>query len=195
MFDKKTIPYLKLIPIYIFLIVLQVAFASYFIFTKTTLRGKESPINISAYVFTILEYLIFATLLSKFIKLDFVKKYLIFSCIPFTVLSIIIWHSNNRYRTAMSIITTIESLSLIPFCLYYFVELLNNPRFLKLTDEPSFWITTGILFLFICITPFYAVFDLFKNIPEMQLIDFFGYDLLVLFLAKASFTKIKKTNG
>jgi hypothetical protein len=29
----------------------------------------------------------------------------------------------------------------------------------------------------------------------MQMIDFLGYDLIVLFLAKASFTKPKSANG
>jgi hypothetical protein len=123
------------------------------------------------------------------------KKYLNFSCILFALFGIISWHTIPSPTNALSFITGAESISLIPFCLYYFYQLLNFPPFLKITEEPAFWITTGILFLFICITPYYLAFDYFKKISEMQMIDFFGYDLIVLFLAKASFTKSKSANG
>jgi hypothetical protein len=185
-FRRKNSTYLKLIPLYIFLIIVQLAIADYYLFFKENSTRKANPTNISAYAFIILEYLIFAILLAKFIKLTILKKYLIFSCIPFTVTAIILWFSISSMSKTISIITTIESVSIIPFCLYYFFELLNDPPFLKLTAEPSFWITTGILFLFICITPYYFALNYFKNIPEMQIIDYFGYDLIVLFLAKAS---------
>jgi len=168
------------------LIFLQLIISEYFSVIPH-FKGKKSPINISAYIFIIFEYPIFALLLSNFIKLTFLKKYLVFSCILFTAIAIIIWYTNSSFEKIISVTTTIESLGLIPFCLYYFFELLNDPPFFKLTEESSFWVTTGILFLFICITPYYFVFSYFKNIPEMQIIDYFGYDLIVLFLAKASF--------
>jgi hypothetical protein len=146
-------------------------------------------------VFTIIEYCIFAIFLSKFIRLPIVKKYLIVSCIIFIAIGIITWYSIPSFYRDLTIITNIETVSLIPFCLFYFFELLNNPPFLKLTEEPAFWITTGILFLFICITPFYLAFHYFRKIPEMQVIDYLGYDLIILFFVKASFTKPKTSNG
>jgi hypothetical protein len=191
---KKTAAYLKLIPLYIFLIILQLAIGEYYFANATKLKGKENPIGISAYIFTIFEYSIFAILLSRLIRLTLIKKYLVFSCIIFTIIAVIIWYSIPSFYKAISIATTIESLSIIPFCFYYFFQLLNNPPFLKLTEEPSFWITTGILFLFICITPYYLAVDYFKKIPEMQAIDYFGYDLIVLFLAKASLIKVDRAN-
>ena len=192
---KGTATYLKLIPAYIFFIVLQLGIANYFVFRNTHFNTNKNPTNISAYVFTIIEYCIFAIFLSKFIKLPIVKKYLIVSCIIFIAIGIITWYSIPSFYRDLTIITNIETVSLIPFCLFYFFELLNNPPFLKLTEEPAFWITTGILFLFICITPFYLAFHYFRKIPEMQVIDYFGYDLIILFFVKASFTKPKTSNG
>jgi hypothetical protein len=192
---KKYEFYLWAIVLYIFLITMQLLIGLYYHFIGTEVKGKQSPTNISAYLFVVLEYSIFALLLSKFVRSIAVEKYLPLSCILFGVVAIVVWYSNSSFYKAFSVETAIESISLIPFCLYYFFELLNNPPLLKLTNEPAFWITTGILFLFICITPYYLVFHYFKKINEMQMIDFFGYDLVVLFLAKASFTKSKSANG
>lgn len=192
---KNSPPYLKLISLYILLIALQIGFSHYYVFTNAILRGKKDPINISAYIFMIFEYSIFAVLLAVFIKLRTIKKYLILSTFILTSFFIIIWYSSLSFIKTISISTTIESICLVPFCLYYFFELLKNPPFSKLNDEPSFWIVTGILFLFIFITPLYLTYDYFKQIPQMQILDYLGYDLIVLFLAKASFIKTKQTNG
>jgi hypothetical protein len=190
-FNKRMPLYLRLILLYIFLIISQLAFGNYVMLST----GNERLVNLSAYIFAIFEYAIFAILLSSFIKSTIVKKYLIFSCILFIFIGIISWYSISLHRRALSFITSVECISLIPFCLYYSSELLNRPPFLKITGEPSFWITTGILFLLICLTPYYLAFNYFRKNNEMQMIDFLGYDLIVLFLAKASFTKPKSANG
>jgi hypothetical protein len=194
-FNKYAPVYLRLIPLYILLIIFQLAFGNYIIFITKSYASRKYLVNLSAYIFTILEYFIFAILLSKFIKLTIIKRSVRCSCILFALVAVIVWNTIPSSTNALSFITGAESISLIPFCLYYFYELLNVPPFLKITEEPAFWITTGILFLLICITPYYLAFDYFRKMSEMQMIDFFGYDLLVLFLAKASFTKSKLENG
>ena len=194
MLKKKSPAYLKLISLYIFLMILQIAFGLYFIFANSHHRGKQSPINVSGYIFIVFEYGMFAILLSNFIKLIIIKKYLLYSCILFPLIAIAIWFLIPSFARVVSVLNAIESISLIPFCLYYFFELLRNPTSVRLTEQPSFWITTGILFLFICITPYYIAYDYFKKVPQMQIIDYIGYDLLVLFLAKGSFINSQR-NG
>jgi len=193
--NRKNEFYLWAIVFYIFLITVQLLIGLSLHFTGLELQGKKSAANISAYIFVIPEYAIFAFLLSKFIHSIVVGKYLRLSCILFSVVAILVWHFSASFYKAFSIETAIESISLIPFCLYYFFELLDNPPLLKLTNDPGFWITTGILFLFICITPYYLVFDYFRNTNEMQMIDFVGYDLIVLFFAKASLTEVENKEG
>jgi hypothetical protein len=190
--SKSVRPYLRLVQLYLLLIVVQLSFGNYIIFGALSDARKKYLVNLSAFAFTVLEYLIFSILLSRFIKLPIIKNYLRLSCIPFVVLGIISWHFMHSSTNALSFITAAESILLMPFCLYYFYELLNIPPFSKITEEPSFWITTGILFLFICITPYYFAFEYFRNKNEVQMIDFFGYDLMVLFLAKASFIKSRR---
>lgn len=194
MAKKKHPRYMWIIALYVFLIFLQLVIANYYELFKHHRNGKQNPAAIAFYLFIILEYSIFAFLLSRFIHLILIKNYLIISCFIFAVTAIFIWDSNLSFDKATSITTTIESFCLVPFCLYYFVELLNRPPLFKLTGEPSFWITTGILFLFIFITPYYLAYDYFKKIPEMGMIDFLSYDLLVILLAKASFLNFKQQN-
>jgi hypothetical protein len=181
--------FMWLIAIYLFFIFFQLLFGygCYLLFPD--LRGKKSLINLSAHIFVITEYFTFACLLYKFIHLPPVKIYLITSCIPFTITAILLWYSGLSYPKVNSIIIAIESLSIVPCCLYYIFELLNDPYFPRLTNQPSFWVTTGILFLFVSITPLYIAFDYLRKVPEMQVLDFFGYDLLVVFFAKANATK------
>jgi hypothetical protein len=184
----KNMPsYLQLIPLYFLLIIIQLIFAEYWIFSGRV-RTEKGPINISAYGFTIIEFLILSTLLSKFVKNIAVKKVVLFSCFLFPATGIIMWYTED-FVDALSVLTTIESLLLISFCLCYFFELLNGPATTALSNDPSFWITTGILFFFISITPYYLAFGYFRKIREMQLIDYFGYMLIIVFLSKSTFTK------
>src|SRR5689334_7275945 len=127
MFNKRVPRYLRLIPLYIGLIIFQLAFGNYIIFSNASDAVKMHLVNISAYFFTILEYVIFSVLLSNFIRLKIIKNYLRYSCFVFTLIGMISWPSARSSTDALSFITSSESISLIPFCLYYFFELLNIP--------------------------------------------------------------------
>lgn len=189
---KKKYPiYMWIIALYIFLIFLQLIISYYYHLKKPHVHGVNSPISKSAFVFTIFEYSAFSFLLSGFISLRLIKKYLIFSCFLFTIIAILIGRSSVSFVHATSIVTTIEGIALIPFCLYHIFELLSRPPLFKLSSEPSFWITVGILFLFVSITPFYLAIDYFLKTPEMQMLDFLGYYLVILFLTKACLVNFK----
>lgn len=191
---KNKPAYLKLIPFYILLIIIQALLAEFETFIIAGPGGKKDPTNVSFLVFIVLEFCIFAILLSKFIKALYIKKFLIFSCPIYIVISIIVWIVNSSLSKIFSITTTIESIVLIPLCLFYFYELFLQPPFLSLVKEPSFWITTGILFLLICISPFYFNYKYFLKYPDMQVIDILSYDILVLLFAKACFIESKLKN-
>ena len=183
-------------PCAIFLVIFQIGFALYFILIDIHHNhGKQSPVNISGYIFVVIEYCIFATLLSEFIRRQSLKICVRYSVIPFCLAATILWFSEASFARTLSMLNTLEGILVIPFCLYYFYELSKKPLINKLINEPSFWMTTGILFLFVCISPYYFAYDFIIKIPEMQIIDFVGYDLLVLFLAKASLLQEKGING
>jgi len=189
---KKKPAYLKLIPVYIFLIFVQGVIGELDLFLQPWKRGKHSVVNTSLFIFIQFEYSIFAFLLSRFIEHRIVKRFLIFSCPLFITIAIMVWYFTPHIYKIFSTTTIIESLTLVPFCLYYFFQLLQKPPLFKLTDDPSFWITAGILFLFTIITPFYILDDYLINDRALEIIDYIGYYVVVLLFAKASFIKPKK---
>jgi hypothetical protein len=82
-----------------------------------------------------------------------------------------------------------ESVFLVIPCLIYFYELFLTMNLKPLTDQPAFWVVTGILFLSACNIPLlvssqflrkYAYFD------EAYSLNYIFYSLLFLLLIKAS---------
>ena len=69
---------------------------------------------------------------------------------------------------------------------------MRNPPEVQLNKEASFWIVTGILFLFIWITPFYLAYKSVVKIPELKIIDYLAYAVIILLFTKASLCKSQK---
>jgi hypothetical protein len=177
---------IKIIPIYILLVLLQLSIAYYEMFWSVNIsHGKTSIMNTSAYFFIAIEFLIFCRLIWIAISNLTIKNIIVGLSILFPILSIIVWTETNSLFNALSVASTLESLLLIPICLYYFFELLKKPPVLNLTQEPFFWIITGILFLVICLSPFYLAIGYFKPTPEMQIVDHIAYLILVALFTKS----------
>jgi hypothetical protein len=185
--------YLKLVPLYISMVLAQLFIGQYEVYFLKTKINKQNLANISAYIFVTIEFIIFCLLLINIISNNFVKRSLSRLIFLFPVLSLIIWYSNELFAKAISIITTVESFVLIPACLYYFYELFKRPPLLILTKEPAFWITTGILFLLVSITPFYLFLSYFLDTSiNMQIIDHVAYDIIVILFTKSVYVNKNK---
>jgi hypothetical protein len=183
---KKQVLYKQLPFIYVLLVTIQILVGYYeILYVETIPWGKNSLMNISAFIFIMIEFLIFLLLLKTSIKAIRIRKMLLPLLIIFPLSSILIWTSTNSLSEALSTISTIESIILIPICLYYFAELLRTPPVLVLANEPSFWIVTGILFLLICITPFYLAMRLLKPTPDIQIVDHLAYIIIVILFTKS----------
>lgn len=177
--------YFNLIIIYILLILLQLLISFFYLFQASKF-STEQVTNISAYVLILIEYPILCYLIAVNAKLKLIKRIILFSVIPFEIAAIFNWYYFEKFSERVSITTTIESIPLILFCLYFFYELLQNPPILKLSKESSFWVATGILFLFVCILPYYLAYKYFDKIYEMQLFDYAGYIIIMILFAKGS---------
>lgn len=109
----------------------------YYYFFYNTLQNKKSKIIIliltSSYSFVIFIYLI-----NGFIFLT------------------------DRFNYISYLLGAIEFIFLLPFCLLYFRQLLNNISTIKLFNRPSFWIVCGIFFFSFISAPFYLLVDYFK---------------------------------
>jgi hypothetical protein len=60
----------------------------------------------------------------------------------------------NRFTYISYVLSAAEFIFLLPFCLLYFHQLLNNTSTIRLFDRPSFWIVTGIFFYSFVSIPF-----------------------------------------
>jgi len=188
--SKQTI----VIAAYIFLVVIQLVFADCVeLFVGYNKRGKLFPVNQSVAIYLPIEFGLLGYLLSSAIKAISVKKYLLIASIFFLILTIYEWFTLNQWSTFLTIVSTTESLLLIIPSLIYFIELMKSPPTLNLIKEPNFWIVTGILFLFVCITPLYLFFKFTARNPEIQIIDYLAYATTILLFTKASLCKPYQT--
>lgn len=183
---KKHAIHRNLVPIYFILIAVQIILSYYEMFSSPKIpAGKTSIMNISAYFFIALEFILFSILLRNAIQSIILRKILFALTITFPFAALIVWTNTKSSAASLSIISTSESVVLIPICLYFFIELLQRPPVLMLSKEPYFWITTGILLLLISITPFYLLFGLIKPNPAIQIVDHIAYIIIVAIFTKS----------
>jgi len=150
------------------------------------LKGRDNITNIAGYIYLFLEYAIYIYLLHKFIKSPSIKIYLKISPAIILPLGIFLWFSQINLIHAISIFTITEALLLLFPCFYFFYEILNHPPVLQLSKEPSFWIITGITFLFICLIPVYLGLIIIGVIQPIQTIDYIGYMIIIVLFLKGT---------
>jgi len=146
--------------------------------------GRKSPTGISILVYIICEYQIYVYLLLIFIKSRPIKTYLEISRYFIFFLAIILWFSKISMELLASSYTLAEGMLLLPACFYFFYEILTGPPVLKISEEPSFWIVTGITFLFVCLIPAYIGIAIIQNFKPIEVMDFIGYCLLTILFLK-----------
>jgi hypothetical protein len=83
--------------------------------------------------------------------------------------------------------------------IYYFLELFRYPQTGSIMRDPAFWITTALLFYYICVLPIFGIVNYISSIPKRvgytlvfinQFSNIILYSLFTLaFLCKLSFRK------
>ena len=171
-----------------------VSMSESFLYDKDNeLRGKSSPTNISAFIYAVFEYQVYAYLLLNFLKSPNAKKYLRITRIIVFVLAIILWLSNLTFVQSVSYFTLTEGILILPACFKFFYEILTGPPLLKLNREPSFWIVTGIVFLFVCLIPTYIGIAIIQETTPIAIIDYLGYGILIVLFLKGITCKTVQT--
>ena len=156
----------------------------YIIDPDNKLIERTSPSYIFGFIYMYIEYYIYSYLLSKFIKSMLIKKILRVSLVFMFTLGVFLWLTNLTMIKVVSIFSVAESILLLLSSFYYFYEILYGPPLLQLNKEPSFWIVTGIIFLFICLLPVYLGLGILNRIDSIQTIDYIGYILIILLFLK-----------
>lgn len=179
--------YIKAIVVFFIITLVQslvTTLEQYILDTENKLIERISPSFIFGFIYMYIEYYIYSYLLSKFIKSKLIKKTLKLSLVFMFSLGVILWFTNLNMIKVISIFSVTESMFLLLCSFYYFYEILYGPPLLQLNKEPSFWIVTGIVFLFICLLPVYLGLGILNKIDSIQTIDYIGYILIILLFLK-----------
>jgi hypothetical protein len=72
-------------------------------------------------------------------------------------------------QTFHTITYSLGCLLIVCVCVYYFFELFQQPTFINLVREPSFWICSGLLFYYCCSFPLYGAINFLNGIPDFLL--------------------------
>jgi len=105
-------------------------------------RPKETFLALS--LFTIIEYVLFSLFLYLIINKRIIRI-IIVACLPvFLAISIFSFFTDQR-SDFDSLPTTIESILVISFCIFFLFQELNNPEVPFIYQNPNFWFVFGML--------------------------------------------------
>lgn len=172
------------------------------------IKEQELPYKISYsfyldYLFTLLEFVIFFDFFTTILKTQKVTKLFIIIKGLFIAYFFVELFFDYQFPQKVSEYTqarvyTVEAIILLIPCILYFVEIFRTLPYLKLTDQPSFWITTGLFFFLICTLPYSLLENYLRKYYHdimMQLYSIFYlfYILFFVMIIRAYLCKPVKT--
>lgn len=94
--------------------------------------------------FTILEYILFSTVIYSYLKKNIFKKIILAISPLFLAFSVILLIQANTSNIDSTTIT-VENIIIIIFCLFFFFEEISEPRVTFIYSINKFWVIAGIL--------------------------------------------------
>jgi hypothetical protein len=159
LFYKKNPLYLRLFTLFLLYTFLNEIAAGYLVeHNKQTLELYN--------VYVVIQFVFYTYLLSSFILDTRIKKVVKFIQPVYVVLSILNLFFFQKWVVYNSITYSIGSLIIVALSIFYFYELFKQKKVVYLTREPSFWISTGLLFFFTCSFPLIATVNLLSDLKE-----------------------------
>lgn len=144
----------------------------------------------SDYIFTLIEFLIFFLFFQKTLERAIHRKVLKIICFVFLLIGIILLVRDTYLKGLPQLHSThllfnLQVLGLLVPCIFYYVEVFRLKPMVDLFHEPSFWVTTGLIFFMICTFPLSLSTDyLYKTnqILYRSLFSLFYIFYILLFL-------------
>lgn len=155
---KKHPPHLVLFITYLSL-TLVVELAGY---TLRALRRDNAPIY-NIYIIVNFAYLIF--LLRSFLRNERIKRIFSWSIFTFVVIALINIFFIQGFYSFNTYTFIIGSIIMVICCIYYFYQRMKFPDSQSLLRDPTFWLSTGLLFFYTCSLPIFGLNNFVANIP------------------------------
>jgi hypothetical protein len=162
-YAKKPVPlYLRLFPVYFFLLLILDLAAEY-----TQERGIHN--NILLNTWGPLEFSFYFFVIGRVIVNGKVKRLILYITTTFVIFAFInlfFFQHNDLFNP---INFTIGTIITVVLCTYYFFELFQKTEAQSLTRLPSFWLVSGILFNAVLIFPIYALISFMDSLSKANL--------------------------
>ena len=97
------------------------------------------------------------------IKIKTFKKIVTFLFVGFPCISILNIFFLQGINNFNSITYSLGCLMVISLCIYYFFEIFTTQTYLRLSNDPAFWICTALLFFYSVSFPIYVSNNLMKH--------------------------------
>jgi hypothetical protein len=115
------------------------------------------------------------------------KQILLYCLMAFPLISAINIFLVQKSGVFQTMTYSLGCLLIVAACIYYFWELFQSKNYVNLAREPTFWISSGVLFNYTCNFPVYALINLVKMDPGviyviLIVIDFVGILLYLSFI-------------
>lgn len=165
---------------------------SFFWLTETEVLPL-SIFQLSNRLSLIFHYLFFSVFICKVLKMRGSVKNEIRVCIVFSLVTCFFVFYDIYHKTIISppVVNTI----IFGFCIYFYHKICLRPDSIKLTNDPSFWVVTGVFFCMGITIPVnifnrFLSENLLKNYYyQVMLIGAIGYSVMHLFFVKALICK------
>lgn len=149
--------YLRLFPIFLFSTLIAESCGSFL--------ASVNRSNIVIYnFFTVFEFCFYVYFLSLVISDFRIKRLAGITCILYAFIAV----ANILYFQGMETFHTVTyslgCLIVVSFCVYYFLEIFRLPKSVKLSQNPAFWICSGLLFFYCCGFPLYAFLNFWSSL-------------------------------
>jgi hypothetical protein len=157
----------------------------------------------SDFIDTIVEFLAFFFVIKNYVSNKQIGKAVKF-LLPIFISLIIIYflyykiNYNGLDQYFLQTVFTIQASLLIVACILYYVDLFTKEPKLKLTEDPSFWVVTGVAFFMLSTLPFsifamYLVKINFQLYIRLFIVYEIFYWILFLMIIRAYFCKSAAT--
>jgi hypothetical protein len=159
-FARKPVPiYLKLFPLYFFLLMIVdkiIEYTTDLSIHNNILLNIWGPLEFSFYFFVISQVIV-----SKKVK----KRifYITMAFIIFAYINLFFFQQNDLFNPVNFTIGTVIA---VIFCIYYFFELFQKTEAQSLVRLPSFWIVSAILFNVVLIFPIFALISFMNQLNK-----------------------------
>lgn len=156
--------FLLFFPVYLF-----TTFTVEYIAVRMSYKGINT---IALYnIFTTIEFVFYLWMFSQIIQHPVIKK-MLYNCLwmyPIVFLmNRLFIQKGEQYHTLTA---GLGSLLIVLAAIFYFYELFQSEKSVDLAREPSFWISSGLLFFYSCSFPLYSLISYFYS-PSNKIVNY-----------------------